>query len=107
MLSVRKVNESVNCQKCLHFTVHPSYPYLVICIELEQVVAQPREVCKNYVEKTWEKFIEQLSESGFLYCAECRKPIFSAEELHKHKPEFIPFEFFTDDVAYEEVPAGD
>jgi hypothetical protein len=104
---VRDLGESVECNKCLHFTVHPSYPYIVICVDLGQVVAQPREACRNYVSKTWDRLIKQLSESGFLYCVECSRPIFDEEELRKHKTEFIPFEFFTDEVAYEEAPSGD
>ncbi|MEM2215732.1 MAG: hypothetical protein QXP57_04090 [Nitrososphaerota archaeon] len=97
----------VSCPECVNFTIHPDYPYLVICLEKQQLAPLPKEVCKDYVEKTWEKLIEMLSERGFLYCSECKKPIYSLDELNNHKKEFISLEFFPDEVASEESPAAD
>lgn len=101
------LERSAECRECIKFTVHPHYPYLVICLEKGELVSLPREVCKDYVEKTWERLIEVLSERGFLYCAECGKPIYSLDELTKHRRELIPFEFFMDEVATEEAFAAD
>lgn len=73
----------------------------------DQLISLPREGCEDYVEKNWKKLVEVLSEKGFLYCVECNKPIYTIEELTKHKKEFIPIEFFHDDVASEEALAAD
>ncbi|MEM1574696.1 MAG: hypothetical protein QXF09_00100 [Nitrososphaerota archaeon] len=99
--------KSKDCNKCINFVAHPNYPYLMICLEKQQVVSLPREACKDYVEKSWDKLVELLSEKGFLYCAKCSKLIYSLDELNKHKSDFILFEFFPDDVAYEESPVAD
>lgn len=101
------MSEVLDCRKCSHFTIHPDYPYLVICVEMGRIVARHVEVCKDYVEKSWDELAERLSEVGFLYCAECRKPVFAQEELTNHRAELIPLEFFADEVACEESCCAD
>ena len=101
------MRNELDCYRCSHFTIHPNYPYIVVCLEKQQIVSESKEVCKKYVEKTWESLLERLSEAGFLYCAECSKPIFTREELTKHKAELIPLEYFNDEVAYEEAYSAD
>ncbi|MEN2974874.1 MAG: hypothetical protein ABDH32_04770 [Candidatus Caldarchaeales archaeon] len=99
--------KKVDCRDCEYFTVHPSYPYMVICLEKQQLVSLPRQVCKDFVERTWQKLVDTLSERGFLYCAICNKPIYNIDELTRHRREFIPYESIPDDVAFEEAPAAD
>ncbi|MCF8885359.1 MAG: hypothetical protein QXK95_02360 [Nitrososphaerota archaeon] len=101
------MKDYVGCIRCCNFSFHPNYPHIAVCLVKQQVISLTKEVCKSFLEKNWDKLREVFSERGFLYCAECMKPIYSLEELEKHRLEFMHYEFAPDDVAYEDSPTAD
>lgn len=101
------MRENINCIKCSKLGFHPNYPRIAICLDKQQVISTTREVCESFVEKNWSRLVEVFSERGFLYCARCMKPIYSLEELERHVPDFIHYEFVPDDVACEDSPTAD
>lgn len=79
----------------------------MICMEDNTVISMPREECPGYVEADFEALVKLLLERGFLYCADCRQPIYSPDELRQHAGDRIIAIIPPDDVASEESPAAD
>jgi len=79
----------------------------MICVEDNTVISMPKEECSGYVEREFEVLVKLLLERGFLYCADCRQPIYSPDELRHHAKDRVMASIPPDEVACEESPAAD
>jgi hypothetical protein len=79
----------------------------MICVGDNTVISMPKEECSGYVERDFETLVKLLLERGFLYCADCRQPIYSPDELRQHARDRVIALIPPDEVAYEESPAAD
>ncbi|MCL7393334.1 MAG: hypothetical protein LZ169_00675 [Thaumarchaeota archaeon] len=99
--------EEIRCLKCFKYSPHPIYPSIMVCVEDNTVISMPKEACSRYVERDFEALAKLLLERGFLYCADCRQPIYSLDELRQHAGDKVIAIIPSDEVACEESPAAD
>lgn len=98
--------KSFKCSECLRYSPHPIYPFIMICLEDCRVVSGAEE-CSGYIKRDFDELAKLLLERGVLYCADCRQPIYSQDELPRHAGDRVIAIFPPDDVSYEESPAAD
>lgn len=73
----------------------------------EPVLSFRARECDDYEELTLDVLREKLHADGWLYCVDCRTPIFYIEELEKHIGHIVTLSIHSDSVASEEAPPAD
>lgn len=104
MLGVRNIPICLRCAKMASSLVYSS---ILICFENGNVIPALKETCPNYLERSFSSLVKRLSEHGFLYCADCKKPIYSIDELQEHVNDLILTNYPPDEVVHEESPVAD
>ncbi|MGC8556069.1 MAG: hypothetical protein ACP5NG_03575 [Conexivisphaera sp.] len=98
----------VSCTTCAHYVPHPQYRYLGYCDEIGSVVVGD-QACDRFSPAVNEDALRALEMRGWIYCVDCRRVIFDAEEAleHARRGELLSWRFMPDEVAREEVSAVD
>ena len=97
----------MNCKNCIYYKPHSLYGF-GYCEKKGSIVFGD-ESCKDVVPAVREDLIKAIEAYGWVYCSECRKALFSVEELDQHLSlgHTLFNEFMEDFVASEEAPGAD
>ncbi|MFP3213677.1 MAG: hypothetical protein RXR18_00460 [Nitrososphaeria archaeon] len=91
------------CYDCIFFYVHPVYSNIGLC-KLHNKIVDKDFYCDGFKKVNFEDLFNALKEMGWVYCSNCKKPLFDEEELKKHLSmnHHVTVRFLKDKVAKEE-----
>jgi len=92
---------------CAHYVPHPQYGYMGYCDEHGMVFGH--QSCEGFTPMSADRLIDVLKARGWVYCVDCRRALFDAEEVlaHLRRGELLTAEFMSDAVAAEEALVAD
>jgi thioredoxin-related protein len=95
------------CYDCIFFYVHPVYSNIGLC-KLHNKIVDKDFYCDGFKKVNFEDLFNALKEMGWVYCSNCKKPLFDEEELKKHLSmnHHVTVRFLKDKVAKEESPGA-
>ncbi|MDP8024062.1 MAG: hypothetical protein ACP5LF_06230 [Nitrososphaeria archaeon] len=95
------------CYDCIYFYVHPVYSNMGLC-KVNNKIVDKDFYCESFKEINPDDLFKVLKERGWVYCSDCKKPIFDEEELKKHLSlnHHVTVSFLKDTVAKEESPGA-
>jgi len=99
---------NMNCEDCGRYIPHSVYKYIGFCEEQGKVVFnEPPTNCDTVSKTTMDSLSSVFGSLGWVYCIDCKAPIFEMEEAVKHiaSHHLITTRFMYDRVAAEEVGA--
>lgn len=99
---------NMSCEDCEHYIPHSVYRYIGFCEKQGKVVFNETPTDCDTVNKMAMDDLSLVFEStGWIYCIDCKAPIFEMEEAVKHisNHHLIATRFMYDRVAAEEVGA--
>ncbi len=104
---MHSVKNMKRCYDCTFFYVHPIYSNIGFC-KIHKKVVDKDFYCDEFKEVKVEDLFKILKERGWVYCSDCKKPIFDEEELKKHlnMNHHVTVSFLKDAVAKEESPGA-
>ncbi|MGC9209110.1 MAG: hypothetical protein ACP5GH_04590 [Nitrososphaeria archaeon] len=95
------------CSDCVHFYVHPVYTNMGFC-EIHRKLVDGQDSCDRFSEVRPEEVERGFRERGWIYCTDCRKPLFELSEVKEHLRlnHHLTIRFLRDQVAKEESPGA-
>ncbi len=95
------------CYSCVYFSVHPIYTNLGFCNVHKKLVGKDY-YCESFKQINVEDLKAAIKERGWVYCSDCKRPIFNFEELdlHLRSNHHVTISFMHDVVAKEESPGA-
>ena len=95
------------CYDCIFFYVHPVYSNMGLC-KVQNKIVDKDFYCDSFKEVKSEDLVKTFKERGWVYCSDCKKPIFDEGELKKHLElnHHVTVSFLRDTVAKEESPGA-
>ncbi len=99
----------VTCSSCSHYLPHPQYKYIGYCSALGSIVLGGNPPCESFSPLTRDALAELLELRGWVYCVDCRHPIFDLDEALEHaaRGDKLSISFMFDEVAREEASPAD
>ncbi len=95
------------CGDCTHYAPHEPYNFMGLCCRTGELRVYMCNPCPDYSPRTEAEAARALEERGWAYCATCREPLFTPEELKAHSGHLLVSDVFLDEAGFEDSPAAD